>query len=102
MTTVNVAVEVCTGISEPLVLRGFEVFPNPNDGRFSVRLHLLRDQDVQLEVRDALGRIVQAERFAANSGQVDRALDLSGSPAGVYTLTMHVQGRQFMRRVVVE
>lgn len=102
MTTVNVAVEVCTGMSEPLVLRGFEVFPNPNDGRFSVRLHLLRDQDVQLEVRDALGRIVQAERFAANSGQVDRALDLSGSPAGVYTLTMHVQGRQFMRRVVVE
>lgn len=95
-------VDICTGMNEPLVLRGFEVFPNPNDGRFTIRLHLLHNEDVQFEMTDVLGRTVHAERFTAASGQVDRSLDLSQLPAGMHTLVLRVQGRTFTRRVIVE
>lgn len=95
-------VEVCAGVDEALALRGFEVYPNPNDGHFNIRLHLLRNEDVQFDLQDVTGRIVHAERFTAAGGQVDRSFDLSRLPAGMHLLTLRLQGRTFTRRVMVE
>ncbi|MBK9287081.1 MAG: T9SS type A sorting domain-containing protein [Flavobacteriales bacterium] len=102
MIPVLVEVEVCTGVEEALSLRGFDVYPNPNEGRFKVSLHLLRSAVVDLELSDMLGRTSIAERFSAPAGAVVREMDVSGLPAGIYTLTMRMEGRMFQRRVVVE
>ncbi|MBK8613841.1 MAG: T9SS type A sorting domain-containing protein [Flavobacteriales bacterium] len=102
MIPVVVEVEVCTGVDDALSLRGFEVYPNPNEGRFKVSLHLLRSAVVDLELSDMLGRTSIAERFSAPAGAVVREMDVSGLPGGIYTLTMRMEGRMFQRRVVVE
>lgn len=102
MVPVTAEVEVCAGIDEDLSLRGIEVFPNPGNGLFTVRLHLLEGEDVRLELTDVLGRMVHAERFRAAAGRVDRTLHLPHASAGVHTLVLRIQGRTFTRRVVIE
>lgn len=101
-TTVSVDVEICTGIDEPLALRGFEVQPNPSNGQFSVSLHLLSNSDVQLDLTDMMGRSVVKERILAPAGQLVHSMDVTGAAAGMYNLTLRIDGRVFQRRVVVQ
>lgn len=101
-TTVQVDVEVCTGVNEPLSLRGFEVYPNPSNGFSEISLHLLAPAEVLLDLTDALGRNVRSERFRAASGQVLQPLDTSVLPKGIYLLSLRIEGRLFQRRLVVQ
>ncbi|MBK6884145.1 MAG: T9SS type A sorting domain-containing protein [Flavobacteriales bacterium] len=101
-TDVSVVVELCTGVDEPLALRGFEVYPNPNNGQFAVSIHLLTSSNVLLDLTDMMGRSVLQERFMAPAGQVLHAMELEGAAAGIYNLILRVDGRVFQRRVVVK
>lgn len=101
-TSVQVEVEVCTGVDEPLSLRGFEAYPNPSNGYSEISLHLLAPADVLLDLTDALGRNVRSERFRAASGQVLQPLDTSVLPKGIYLLSLRIEGRLFQRRLVVQ
>ena len=94
--------EVCTGVDEPLSLRGFEVYPNPSNGFSEISLHLLAPADVLLDLTDALGRNVRSERFRAASGQVLQPLDTSVLPKGIYLLSLRIEGRLFQRWLVVQ
>lgn len=102
MATVNVTVEICSGVEEALALRGFEVFPNPNNGRFNVSVHLLQPSSMELELIDVMGRRVHVERLQAPTGRLVRELDVMHLPQGVYMLTLRIAGRAFTQRVVVE
>lgn len=101
-TPVLVEVEVCTGIAEAMPLRGIEVFPNPNSGRFTLSLHLVSDTRVQLTLYDALGKQVYTEEAFAPSGNWRHDLEVERLPKGLYTLNIDLAGRRFPRRVVVQ
>lgn len=102
MTPVQVTVEVCSGVQEALALRGFEVFPNPNDGRFSLTVHLLESAALEIELFDMMGRLVHGERLQAPAGQVVRELDMGHLRSGVYMLKLRIAGRVFLRRLAID
>lgn len=102
MVPVEVDVQVCTGVAEALPLRGFQVYPNPNAGAFTVELHLLRDTRVDLTLMDAMGRIVHSGSQPAAAGQWRHPVAVEGLAPGVYHLNADLAGRRFSRRVVVQ
>jgi hypothetical protein len=102
LTPVTVQVNICTGIQEPLALRGFEVNPNPNNGVAYLTLHLLETTTVDLELMDMTGRRVMGERLAAPAGMLVHELEMRRLPAGMYMLSLRMAGRVFTRRIVVE
>jgi len=102
MTPVEATVEICTGVDEPLALRGIEVYPNPSAGLFDLTLHLLEPKPVELEVIDMLGQRVHAERIQAPAGRLVHELDMTQLSSGVYMLSLRLSGRVFTRRLVVE
>lgn len=102
MSPVNVTVEVCTGVAEPLPLRGFEVYPNPNNGRFSLTVHLLGPAVTDIELFDLLGHRVYVERLQAPGGQLVHELDVPQLASGIYVLSLRVSGRVFTRRVIID
>ncbi|MEZ4772747.1 MAG: T9SS type A sorting domain-containing protein [Bacteroidia bacterium] len=63
------------------------VYPNPHDGRFSVRI--TNDIDVQIWLYDRQGRLI----LSAGLPPEGLKIDLSAHPAGVYYL--RVKGRDF-------
>lgn len=75
------------------------VAPNPNAGRFMVRLPLAR-QPWQLRVQDALGRIVWTGHAPAGAERMD--LDLSRLARGTYMLVAEGEGRRAVQRVVIQ
>ncbi len=78
----TVGVEETASASFPLAL-----YPNPNDGRFTVVAEGLEEPVVQVEVHDAMGRMIHQQRVPTSAGTLQLALVLDLGP-GAYWVRM--------------
>jgi len=78
------------------------VYPNPSNGDMTLSIAGVPERNLQLEVTDALGRIVR--NIALPEGAVfTHPLDLSSEPAGVYYLRLRSEiGVETVQRIVVQ
>lgn len=76
----------------------FKVFPNPNNGQFTVQPEQVFD-GLTGAVYDNSGRIVQELEF---NGTQAINIDLSNNESGVYSLVMLVNGERVTVRVIVQ
>lgn len=63
-----------------------ELFPNPNDGKFTIRYESEKNHDLNFEVYNMIGDLVQSESWKTVYGSNLLPVDLSGRPEGVYLL----------------
>jgi hypothetical protein len=83
-------------LNEHPVLGTMNVFPNPSDGLFTVRL--TTEEDVWISVSDVSGR----EVFATTSkGAKDLQLDLGDRAPGFYFLTVKAGGDAVTRKIIL-
>jgi hypothetical protein len=75
----TVVVNACVGIEENAVT-GMNIFPNPNDGMFTITLSKM--PDAVIEIMSIDGSVVYSQKV--NGAQPVVQVDLSGSAAGVY------------------
>ena len=64
-----------------------EVYPNPSDGKFTVRCQLPQDQHATITISDLLGRIVASKMISkSSSGEHEEIFDIAqlGMPKGAY------------------
>gem|GEM_PF-2573684 len=78
--------------------KSFEVFPNPGNGSFELRLEESAD-NVQVEILNAVGERI--DNFSFN-GDVYKYSPTRALPAGVYMLRITRNGEQMSRRIVVK
>lgn len=84
-------------------LRSLSTMPNPTDGQLRVALELSDVTDLELQLTDALGRTIAAQRFS-RTNEVQTSFDLGHLPAGLYLLRVYDlnSNRYATRRVVRE
>lgn len=77
------------------------IFPNPNRGRFTVRLSETHIGEAQMEIADVSGRIQDASRIQLNGKAFTWQGDLN---PGVYYLKLENlhSGQQFVARCIVQ
>ncbi|MBL7775064.1 MAG: proprotein convertase P-domain-containing protein, partial [Saprospiraceae bacterium] len=86
-TIPNVVVDY-TGTVSPQAVWGLRVLPNPSTGRFRLLFGQAPAGRLQMDVFDATGRMVREQNTEGAGGESSFELDLTGFPAGVYTLRM--------------
>jgi subtilisin-like proprotein convertase family protein len=74
-------------VVEPAQTWGLTVSPNPGSGLFQVRMQQA-PAALQLEVFDAVGRLIQSTNFVPNNGAFQTNIDLRNLPNGTYILRM--------------
>jgi PKD repeat protein len=94
------------GVSRPtwadVLERSLLVAPNPTTGQTSVLLNLERPTQLSWTLYDLTGRRVQQQpQHWLPAGENELRLDLSGLPAGLYTLSLEADGRLFSRKVAL-
>jgi hypothetical protein len=87
----------CTGPSNPLVITGvndlsseagLNLFPNPNNGVFTLKGEIpISVRSVFVTIRDVSGKLVHHEELSLK-GELDQQIDLRQLPAGVYNLQL--------------
>lgn len=81
---ITVIVDVCSGISDPILNNKFSIYPNPGSGNFSI----IDSQELQgsrwAKIYDMLGNIVYSTRLNG----IKTEIDLSAKPKGIYFLKL--------------
>lgn len=102
----------CTATSQPFAYVStvdpapryleIDVFPNPNDGRFTVRINSELGRDLELAVFDLPGRQVYAQVVRIPVGAWTGQIDLRRFAKGVYILQIHSGNLTEFKKVIVE
>ncbi|MFK7969564.1 MAG: S8 family serine peptidase [Bacteroidia bacterium] len=64
------------------------VYPNPNQGQFTVRIHDIQPSTVEIALRDVLGRAVKTYEGKAAAGSFVKQFDWSNLQEGIYLLNV--------------
>ena len=77
--------------------------PNPAVGTTTIRFELGQSHDVELEVRDAMGRLVTSNDMGTlGAGPHTWDLNLSGWASGTYTYTLKADGLRTTKKLTVK
>lgn len=70
------------------------LFPNPNDGNFTVRAEVGEDQIMPFEVISVLGTVVYSDRVQTQNKKMEQKIELSGGlTSGVYIFRILMSGK---------
>ncbi len=103
----------CAGISTPQdvtvtaiefteVFTALDIFPNPNQGQFTVRIAMEQSQDLELKVVNLMGQEVYQHREGNVGTQWTHQINLGEVASGIYLLELKAEGQRSIHRVVVE
>ncbi len=86
--------DISTGIAD-ITRSSMRIFPNPTSGKFSVE-GLDNSQATSLEVRDAMGQMIQRSVIPDQRPMID----ISSRPSGIYLITIRTTDEMITRKLI--
>ena len=83
-------------------IQNFEIYPNPNNGLFTVQLSIQDKQQVGVKIYDIRGTEVRSENWGLQNGSVDRKIDLSSLAKGIYFIHLQTDKNVVAKKVIIE
>ncbi|MEM7037940.1 MAG: T9SS type A sorting domain-containing protein, partial [Bacteroidota bacterium] len=99
-TDVNVTVDPNTGINHGLFAVVPTLYPNPNDGNFTLAFSLNETHDVSFSLKTLTGKTVMTRELGAFAGAFERAFDMSELAGGIYFLELNVDGEKVRTKMI--
>ena len=82
-------------------LDSFVIFPNPNNGEFTIKLNSNSGNDINVDVFDIRGRKIFNNTFT-NTGDFTETVSLNSVQAGMYLVTVNDGNKEVTKRIIVE
>lgn len=92
---------------QPLAAESFNsindlaIYPNPNNGNFTVQFNSTSNNEVKIGVHDVRGRQIFDKSYQ-NNGLFNQSLNLNNVQSGVYFVTVQDGSRKTMKKIIVE
>jgi len=96
-----VTVKNTLGVSE-MNAYNISVYPNPNNGIFSLVLNTGDQTNVNIRIYNVLGSIVYSEGNVNIFNKLTKTLDLSSLPGGIYHLRVDGDQGSSIKRIIIE
>ncbi|MCC5916441.1 MAG: T9SS type A sorting domain-containing protein [Cryomorphaceae bacterium] len=88
-------------VDEHSLAVSLEVFPNPNEGRFTLSFDQLKNSDITIELLDLSGKTIFLEHHKGFSGVYQKDFDRNDLSSGMYMLRINNRDGIITRRVVI-
>lgn len=79
-----------------------EIFPNPSNGEFNVKLNLPYNGTVQIELIDITGKVVVNKSVKLIGTLINKPIDMSYHAAGNYMLKITAGNERYVKKVVIK
>ena len=101
-TTSDTIFVTVSDINEFAVLNNFSIYPNPNNGEFSISFDLIESTEVNITITDLIGKIVYQKNEAECYGKINNAINLSDLNKGMYIINLQTGKQQVNKRFVIQ
>lgn len=99
--SIQITFKDCSGIGE-LTDVSFRMFPNPNNGIFTLELNALQKKTIDIRVMNTSGVTVYSLNDVEVSGFVSRNIDLGSMPEGTYLIRIASGKESTLRKLVIK
>lgn len=89
------------GLQDNDLANSLSLFPNPNDGAFTISFDFSKAKDVTIEVLDVTGRIVYSEQENAITSY-NKQIDLANAQSGMYTVRIITTEGVVIQKIVIQ
>lgn len=96
----TICAEESLSVSE-FELDGFAIFPNPNNGEFTIKLNSNSGNDIKVDVFDIRGRRIYNNLYS-NTGEFNETVNLNNVQSGMYLVTVNDGNNEVTKRIIVE
>lgn len=99
---ISIQFDDCTGISEISEQWSVEIFPNPSNGIFSIKLNTVSNKPVSMSLFNTFGKeLYKMDNVSIKASKVIE-LDLTAQPDGIYFISLTGDGINMIRKVVIQ
>ena len=98
MTTETVIVGSQVGLDEFTTQTGLNIFPNPNNGIFSVEMTNMPEATVTMQIVNAAGQVITSNTFNSNTMDVN----IQEFGAGIYTMVLTDGTLRTAKQIIVK
>ncbi len=81
--------------------QNFVIFPNPNNGNFTVQFNSISNNQIQIDVHDIRGREVFSKNYN-NTGLFNESLNLENLQSGVYLVSVQDGNKKIVKKIIVQ
>jgi hypothetical protein len=92
---------IASGINEIKSLESLDVYPNPNNGKFTVSFNLTEKDNYNLELTNLVGQVVYSEKLSSFEGTYSKTIEIGNYSKGLYTIKLSNSQNQQFRKIVV-
>jgi hypothetical protein len=97
----NIVNVVSVSIKDNELANSFQIFPNPNQGKFEISINLENDKIYALEIFDSFGKLVSVETNLSANNLTNKRLDLTMLNSGVYWLVLKSTDESVSKKVII-
>ncbi len=83
----KIVVIICSGIEDFSDKNNISIYPNPNKGKFTLKIDDKISQDYRMNIYNSLGMIIYSEDITSN-GHLVKNINLQTHPKGVYIMIL--------------
>jgi hypothetical protein len=99
--TIHITFKDCTGIGE-LKDVSFRLYPNPNNGNFTIEINASQQETVEINVLNTSGVTVYSLNNLEVSGFISRNIDLGTLPEGTYIFKISKGNESTLKKFVIK
>lgn len=95
-------INVLTSLSvDEFEMSSLSIFPNPNNGEFTVKLNSTNSNQVNIQVFDIRGRSIFDNTYN-HTGEFRQTINLSNAQSGMYLLNINDGSKTVIKKIIVE
>lgn len=95
-----IIVDPCVGVEESFQFAGMNVYPNPNNGMFTLTIGNANFVEMSVEIVTVDGKVIYSDMASNVQGTYVKDLNLTTYANGIYFLRVTADGQSFMQKVV--
>lgn len=102
-TSVTAFVETCTGIDDSWDLsNNYKIYPNPSNGKFTLDMIIPGSGDINIVIRDLVGREIYTKQLTDVSGKNSYHIDLNEASKGIYLLDIKIGAKNYFKKLILD
>ncbi|MCB9235453.1 MAG: T9SS type A sorting domain-containing protein [Bacteroidia bacterium] len=103
LDTVTLTPDTCLGFQDFSWVSSLDLFPNPTQGGFTIRLTTSKEvKNISIQVLSLLGQEISRVHSESVNGTFETKFDLSGQSSGVYLVRLDGNGQTMVRKVMLK
>lgn len=103
-TPVEVQVTNCvSSIKDFVAAQNINLYPNPNNGMFTLNFDVVERNDVKISILDVTGRILSSKDYGTVLGKFNQTFDLKNNlTSGIYFMNIEVGNSSTQKRFIIK